>query len=244
MVDLIGLAIPFAYIGILVGSLATFSSLYRKRKAAKSTSLEPWFGPHVQRNIYLSLLHLEPQPGQEKATPIPDSILKAALLQRAVEDIRRILTIRGAKQPLSQLLQRGSVGDDLWQRFLRAEKEMEAELRDVVEEANALATNWGQSIFQSANEMVNNAAIRERVAELQAKGKADREWWDKERESISTKFLQELDEGAPQKTANPASTGAGTSDEDAVMVEAGGPAAGGSTAGSKGGTVKKRKGKK
>ena len=101
---------------------------------AKSTSLEPWFGPHVQRNIYLSLLHLEPQPGQEKATPIPDSILKAALLQRAVEDIRRILTIRGAKQPLSQLLQRGSVGDDLWQRFLRAEKEMEAELRDVVEE--------------------------------------------------------------------------------------------------------------
>lgn len=244
MVDLIGLAIPFAYVGILVGSLATFSSLYRKRKAAKSTSLEPWFGPHVQRNIYLSLLHLEPQPGQEKAAPIPDSILKAALLQRAVEDIRRILTIRGAKQPLSQLLQRGSVGDDLWQRFLRAEKEMEAELRDVVEEANALATNWGQSIFQSANEMVNNAAIRERVAELQAKGKADREWWDKERESISTKFMQELDEGAPPKTSTPASTGAGNSDEEAVMVEGGGPAAGGSTAGSKGGTVKKRKGKK
>ena len=104
------------------------------RTTARSISLEPWFDPHVQRNIYLSLLHHEPQPGQDKATPVPDSILKAALLQRAVEDIRRILTIRGAKQPLSQLLQRGSVGDDLWQRFLRAEKEMEAELRDVVEE--------------------------------------------------------------------------------------------------------------
>ncbi len=104
------------------------------KTTARSTSLEPWFDPHVQRNIYLSLLHLEPQPGQDKATPVPDSILKAALLQRAVEDIRRILAIRGAKQPLSQLLQRGSVGDDLWQRFLRAEKEMEAELRDVVEE--------------------------------------------------------------------------------------------------------------
>ena len=106
------------------------------KTTAKSTSLEPWFGPHVQRNIYLSLLHLEPQAGQEKATPVPDSILKAALLQRAVEDIRRILAIRGAKQPLSQLLQRGSVGDELWQRFLRAEKEMEAELRDVVEEVS------------------------------------------------------------------------------------------------------------
>lgn len=244
MVDLIGLAIPFAYLGLLVGSLATFSSLYRKRKAARSTSLEPWFGPHVQRNIYLSLLHLEPQPDQEKATPVPDSILKAALLQRAAEDIRRILAIRGAKQPLSQLLQRGSVGDDLWQRFLRAEKEMEAELRDVVEEANALATNWGQTIFQSANEMVNNATIRERVAELQAKGKADREWWNKERESISSKFMQELDEEVPAGNSKPASTGAGNSDEEAVLVESGGPAAGGSTAGSKGGTVKKRKGKK
>ena len=32
MVDLVGLAIPFAYLAVLVGSLATFSSLYRKRK--------------------------------------------------------------------------------------------------------------------------------------------------------------------------------------------------------------------
>ena len=155
MVNLLGLAIPVAYVAVLVGSLATFASLYRKRKAgafpysrvcvqraqsstARSASLEPWFEPHAQRNIYLSLLHLEPQPGQDKATPVPDSILKAALLQRAAEDIRRLLAIRGAKQPLSQLLQRGSVGDDLWQRFLRAEKEMEAEVRDVVEEVRVL----------------------------------------------------------------------------------------------------------
>ena len=82
---------------------------------------------------------MEPAPGQEKATPIPDSVLKAALIQRACEDIRRILEIRTAKQPLSQLLQRGSVGDELWQRFLRAEKEVEAELRDVVEEVRISA---------------------------------------------------------------------------------------------------------
>lgn len=92
--------------------------------------------------------------------------------------------------------------------------------------------------------MVNNAIIRERVAELQAKGKADREWWDKERESISTKFMQELDEEVPIANSKPASTGAGNSDEEAVLVEAGGPAAGGSTAAPKGGTAKKRKGKK
>lgn len=65
---------------------------------------------------------------------VPESVLKAALLRRAMEDIHRIMQIRNAKQALSSLLQRGSVGDDLWQRFLRAEREMEEELRDVVTE--------------------------------------------------------------------------------------------------------------
>ena len=74
---------------------------------------------------------------------MPDSILKAALLQRACEDIRRILAIRNQKAPLNSLLQKGSVGDDLWQRFLRAEKEIEAELRDVVEEVSIFCDHYG-----------------------------------------------------------------------------------------------------
>ena len=101
---------------------------------ASAAGLEPWFPTHTPRDIYLSLLHLE-----EK---IPDSILKAALLQRACEDIRRILAVRNQKGPLNSLLQRGSVGDDLWQRFLRAEKEIEAELRDVVEEVSHFALHY------------------------------------------------------------------------------------------------------
>lgn len=101
---------------------------------AESANLAPWFGPNLQRNIYLSLLHLSPEDGQEKAPKVPDSILRAALLRRAVEDIHRLIQIRTAKQAINSLLQRGSVGDDLNQRFLRAEKEMEEELRDVVME--------------------------------------------------------------------------------------------------------------
>jgi hypothetical protein len=71
---------------------------------------------------------------------VPESIIRAALLRRAVEDIHRIIQIRTAKQACSTLLQRGSVGDDLWQRFLRAEKEMEEELRDVVMEVSTSIT--------------------------------------------------------------------------------------------------------
>lgn len=98
----------------------------------QSATLAPWFPPHLQRDIFLTLQHLEPEEGQEKPPVVPESILKAALLRRAVEDIQRIIQVRTAKQACGSLLQRGSVGDDLWQRFLRAEKEVEEELRDVV----------------------------------------------------------------------------------------------------------------
>jgi len=77
---------------------------------------------------------MDPEEGQEKAPKVPESVLRAALLRRAVEDIKRLIQIRSAKQAGTTLLQRGSVGDDLWQRLLRAEKEMEEELRDVVME--------------------------------------------------------------------------------------------------------------
>lgn len=47
-----------------------------------------------------------------------------------------MIQIKTAKQACGALLQRGSVGDDLWQRFERAEKEMDEELRDVVVEVS------------------------------------------------------------------------------------------------------------
>lgn len=83
----------------------------------RAASLEPWFPTHTARDVYLTLLHIDP--------PVPASLLKAALLRRATEDIHRIITIRSAKQALAQLLQRGSIGDDLWTRFTAAEKEIE-----------------------------------------------------------------------------------------------------------------------
>lgn len=135
-----GLLLPVLYLLILVGSLYTFSSVYRKRQLANAAKLEDWFPPHKQRDIYLSLLHLDPQEaseGEKKLSKVPDSVLKAALLRRAVEDIQRIVQLRSSKAALQGLVQRGSVGDELWQRFQRAEQEMEAEVKDVVTEVGS-----------------------------------------------------------------------------------------------------------
>ncbi|KAI5847125.1 Sec62/63 complex, subunit Sec66 [Morchella snyderi] len=191
----ISLIAPLVYITVLVGTLAVFSSLYRKRKANKASSLKPWFGPHYARDVYLTLLHQE-------NTKVPDTILKAALLRRATEDIRRIIALRQAKGSLQQLLQKGSISDDLWTRFTVAEAEIEEELRDVVLEANAFKEGWGNTIFQTANEMANAQRIRDRTDEVTKQAEAERKWWDEKRKRAQRELLGEVN-----------------SDEDGVLVE-------------------------
>ena len=187
--DYLSLLIPIAYLTILLTSLATFSSLYRRRKQTQQRSLTPYFPPHTSRNIYLSLLHL---PNEQK---IPDSVLRAALLNRAVEDIRRIIELRTRKGPLQTLQQRGIVGDEIWQRLLRAEQEMEIEVKDVVSEANALSGgSWGQTIFQSANEMAQNQILRKKLDAVRATVPAEKARWEEQRERSRREL--EGDQGA------------------------------------------------
>ncbi|KAL2134750.1 hypothetical protein VTI74DRAFT_10906 [Chaetomium olivicolor] len=232
-----GLLLPLAYLVVLVGTFMTFSTVYRKRKAVESANLAPWFGPHLQRNIYLSLLHMEPEEGSEKAPKVPDSVIRAALLRRAVEDIHRIIQIRTAKAACSSLLQRGSVGDDLWQRFQRAEKEMEDELRDVVMEANALVPGWGQIIFQSANEIAANKVLRDRLEEIEAQTEREKEWWEKRRASIKNEFMKELDKES-KDTPKKEPQAKAASEDEAVLVDTNMPSA------TPSGASKKKKGKK
>ena len=86
-------------------------------------------------------MHMNPEDGK-----IPESVIRAALLRRAVENIHRIIQIRNAKAACSSLLQRGSVGDDLWQRFQRAEKEMEEEIRDTIMEVGSHDDTSSQAV--------------------------------------------------------------------------------------------------
>ena len=58
MVDWVGLAVPFAYLGILVGSLATFSSLYRKRKAGTVIALSGGLKVQLKLTVKQQTPHL------------------------------------------------------------------------------------------------------------------------------------------------------------------------------------------
>ena len=125
---------------------------------------EPYFPSHPERNAYVTLL-------QKTDPPASDALLKSALVRRAMADVQRVVRIREDKPALQNLLQKGSIGDDLWNSLLSAEKELEAEIVEVVSEANAFAEGWGQVIFPTANEMLANEKMRaifERTAETKA----------------------------------------------------------------------------
>lgn len=114
---------------------------------------EPYFPSHPERNAYITLL-------QKKDPPAHDALLKSALVRRAMTDVQRVLRIREDKVALQNLLQKGSVGDDLWNSLLAAEKELEVEVMEVVAEANSFVEGWGQAIFPTANEMLANEKMR------------------------------------------------------------------------------------
>ncbi|KAG5646657.1 hypothetical protein DXG03_002647 [Asterophora parasitica] len=143
--------VPIAYIVIVFGGLFIFSFFYRKHTSTQV--YEPYFPSHPERNAYVTLL-------QKTDPPASESLLKSALVRRAMADVQRVMRIREDKPALQNLLQKGSIGDDLWNSLINAEKELEAEIMEVVAEANSFVEGWGQVIFPTANEMIANEKMR------------------------------------------------------------------------------------
>lgn len=103
-------------------------------------------------------------------------------------------------------------------------------------QANALAPNWGQTIFQSANEIAANTVLRKQLDEIQAQAESEKAWWDKRRAAIQGEFMKEIgaDDDASSAAAasdskpapsspvitNASSTKTTSSEDDGVLVDA------------------------
>jgi translocation protein SEC66 len=109
-----------------------------------------------------------------------------------------------------------------------------------MQQANAFSPTWGQTIFQSANEIAQNQMIRKRMQELQAQKESEKEWWVNKKKSIEADLMKELDESSAAGGETHKKAPSRTSDDDAVLVEGGGPADKGHA---NGGGKKKKKGK-
>lgn len=165
---------PVAYLILVLGSLTIFSTVYRRRKALQFSNLEPWFPKHHERDVYLTLLHWEDP-------PCPPKLLKAALLERAREDVTRIYKLRESKAAANQLLQKGSISESTFQQLNAAEAEMNVEIQDVVNEARALGGDeWAQSILAQANEYFQKNMIHKAIKRAQLNADNEKRKWEEE----------------------------------------------------------------
>lgn len=155
---MVSVLVPLAYVAFLVGSLSIFSKVYRRRQATNAIR-EPWFGTHHTRDLYCSLLSMEPTPARP--------VLIAALIRRAMTDVQRIMEIRENKAALQNLLTKGQIGDDTWNHILEAEKELDSEIYEVVQEANTFRPGWGQIIFAHAGDMIQHEKNRKFFEEIE-----------------------------------------------------------------------------
>lgn len=79
-------------------------------------------------------------------------------------------------------------------------------------QANALAPNWGPTIFQSAHEIAANTKLRQSLGEIQAQTESEKQWWEKRRGQIQGEFMKELDDSEKNSAK-------GASEDDAVLVD-------------------------
>jgi hypothetical protein len=148
----------YSYSLISIENAAQVTSLSHPIAALMPTHLPgklyaPYFPSHPERDVYVTLL-------QMNDPPVHEALLKSALVRRAMTDVVRVVRLREDKPALQNLLQKGSIGDDLWNSLLQAEKELEAEVMEVVAEANTFVEGWGTIIFQTAGELIANEKMR------------------------------------------------------------------------------------
>ncbi|KAI9308222.1 Sec62/63 complex, subunit Sec66 [Cunninghamella echinulata] len=150
------LLLPALYLGGCIAAMTIFSHFYRKLNAIKQ--VEPWFPENVVKEEYIALLNSE--------TSVPEHHLKAALLRRAMEAVRRLVQVQQEKPALQQLMRMGSIGDELWTEFTVAEQEIMTELQTIAAEANTFKENWGQTIFSTAAQMLEHEKQKELQKEM------------------------------------------------------------------------------
>ncbi|KAJ3394818.1 translocation protein S66 [Lobulomyces angularis] len=163
MIDLIGLVFPTLY----VTGLGIVFFLFNKWNQLRVINIKQkfitnsYFGRHLSKDIYLELSEqYSPEDVDGK------KLLCAALLKRAVEDVRRIIKIKDEKGPLSQLVKSGCVGEDLLENIVAAEEELNLECEEVVFEADLLKPGWKNTIFQEASQIAQNQIQKEKEKAL------------------------------------------------------------------------------
>ncbi|SCU84747.1 LADA_0D03554g1_1 [Lachancea dasiensis] len=149
---------PLVYVSILVISLVLFASHYRKKTVQELTELPSMFDESIARDIYFELKLMN----ESGDTKVHDKVLKAALLNRGAEAIRRTLKLKESEPQITMLYKNGCVGEEYWKRYQNEVKLVDLEFKETIQEAELIQPGWPQLFVLVCKEICFNQALKRR----------------------------------------------------------------------------------
>lgn len=143
-----------------------------QKEAAKKISEQPSiFDENDAHDLYFQIKEMSEN---EK---IHEKVLKAALLNRGAESVRRSLKLKELAPQINLLYKNGSIGEDYWKRFETEVKLIELEFKDTLQEAERLQPGWVQLFVMVCKEICFNQALSRRYQSiLKRKEVCIKEW--------------------------------------------------------------------
>ncbi|QBM88763.1 translocation protein SEC66 [Metschnikowia aff. pulcherrima] len=169
---------PLVYVGVMVTAFAIFSVLYRRHRLRKLIGVEPLFAHNHALDLYTAVKDKYYDKLAPKDERPPEKAVKAALLRRAVEAIRRSLKLKENEVVFNRLYQEGLIGDDVFQQFVLQNKVQQAELSDIVQESRQFSAQWPEAFFPVAQEICFNEALRRRLNAMDDRSESLLEMWN------------------------------------------------------------------
>lgn len=168
---------PIIYVIVMATAFIVFSIQYKRHRFKKLIQVESLFGHNYTVDLYLTLKDKFNDKTVAKDERPPEKAVKAALLRRAVEAIRRSLKLKESELLFNKLYQDGLIGDDIFKQFELQNKMQQAELSDVVLECLQFSREWPEKFFPVAQEICFNEALRRRLNSMNARGEKLVEIW-------------------------------------------------------------------
>ncbi|CCK68025.1 Sec63 complex subunit SEC66 KNAG_0A03420 [Huiozyma naganishii CBS 8797] len=144
---------PFVYGAVLLVSLVFFARWYRGEQIKQLQELGSIFDEHDARDLYYELQATE---------KVHEKVLKAALLNRGAESVRRSFKMKELAPQVESLYKSGSVGEEYWKRFQTELKLIELEFKECLMEAEQLQPGWAQLYVALCQEICFNQAMQRR----------------------------------------------------------------------------------
>mmetsp|Transcript_9318 Transcript_9318/g.11617 ORF Transcript_9318/g.11617 Transcript_9318/m.11617 type:complete len:263 (+) Transcript_9318:56-844(+) len=185
---------PLIYVGVLLTCFIAFSIIYRRKKLNKLTKVEPIFSDNHTLNLYLFLKQQYNNPDATAETKPHTKVMKAALLRRGVEAIRRSLKLKENEPIFNKLYQDGLIGDDVFKNFQIQAKFQEIELKEIVQECETYKKGWVQQFFPVAQEICFNEALRRRLNSMDERSKSLSDLWQYYVEKSESNVAETVDE--------------------------------------------------